>query len=194
MQNQKPLSLFRKISNSIFGIKKEKFLFGTMINRPDISWGPFIPEEIKAKILSLKSKTDASFTQEPAPLKLILDSDEEENKNVAMFLAANYQRDLYHVDLSKITSRYIGETEKNLEKIFQKAEEKNWILIFDEADALFGKRSEIKDAHDRYANIEVSYLLQKMEEFKGVIIIKCKSLKCLELQRSGHFKSLNNTQ
>jgi SpoVK/Ycf46/Vps4 family AAA+-type ATPase len=79
--------------------------------------------------------------------------------------------DLYKVDLSGVVSKYIGETEKNLSKIFKEAETSNAILFFDEADALFGKRTEVSDAHDRYANIETSYLLQKMEEYEGVVIL-----------------------
>ncbi len=80
-------------------------------------------------------------------------------------------REVYKVDLSLIVSKYIGETEKNLSKIFDQAEHKNWILFFDEADALFGKRSETKDAHDRYANQEVSFLLQRIESFDGIAIL-----------------------
>jgi ATP-dependent 26S proteasome regulatory subunit len=79
--------------------------------------------------------------------------------------------DLYKIDLSGVVSKYIGETEKNLDRIFRAAQSSNAILFFDEADALFGKRSEVKDAHDRYANIEVAYLLQKIEEFEGVVIL-----------------------
>ena len=78
---------------------------------------------------------------------------------------------LYKIDLSQIVSKYIGETEKNLGKIFQEARADNSILFFDEADALFGKRSDIKDAHDRFANIETGYLLQKMEEHDGIVIL-----------------------
>ncbi|MER2603708.1 MAG: ATP-binding protein, partial [Candidatus Competibacter phosphatis] len=78
---------------------------------------------------------------------------------------------LYKIDLSNVVSKYIGETEKNLERIFTAAQSTNAILFFDEADALFGKRSDVKDAHDRYANIEVGYLLQKMEEYEGVAIL-----------------------
>lgn len=74
------------------------------------------------------------------------------------------------IDLSKIVSKYIGETEKNLDRIFTAAANSNAILLFDEADALFGKRSEVQDAHDRYANIEVGYLLQKMEEYEGIAL------------------------
>ncbi len=80
-------------------------------------------------------------------------------------------REVYRVDLSMVISKYIGETEKNLGKIFDKAENKRWILFFDEADALFGKRTDIGDAHDRYANQEVSYLLQKVEDYNGVVIL-----------------------
>ena len=79
--------------------------------------------------------------------------------------------DLYKIDLSGVVSKYIGETEKNLNHIFAEAETANAILFFDEADALFGKRSEVKDAHDRYANIETAYLLQKMEEYSGAVIL-----------------------
>lgn len=79
--------------------------------------------------------------------------------------------DLYKIDLSQVVSKYIGETEKNLNRIFTEAQTSNAILFFDEADALFGKRSEVKDAHDRYANIEIGYLLQKMEEYDGIAIL-----------------------
>ncbi len=79
--------------------------------------------------------------------------------------------DLYKVDLSGVVSKYIGETEKNLAHLFEEAETSNAILFFDEADALFGKRTEVSDAHDRYANIETSYLLQKMEEHEGIVIL-----------------------
>jgi SpoVK/Ycf46/Vps4 family AAA+-type ATPase len=79
--------------------------------------------------------------------------------------------DLYKIDLSAVVSKYIGETEKNLNRIFTEAEHSNAILFFDEADALFGKRSEVKDAHDRYSNIEIAYLLQKMEEYDGITIL-----------------------
>jgi hypothetical protein len=79
--------------------------------------------------------------------------------------------DLYQIDLSRVVSKYIGETEKNLDRVFNAARGSNAVLFFDEADALFGKRSEVKDAHDRYANIEVGYLLQKMEEYEGIAIL-----------------------
>lgn len=89
----------------------------------------------------------------------------------ATLLGKQFQRDVYRIDLSQVVSKYIGETEKNLEKVFNKAENKNWILFFDEADALFGKRSSVQNAHDKYANQEVSYLLQRVEDFPGLIIL-----------------------
>ncbi|MCP5003942.1 MAG: ATP-binding protein [Planctomycetes bacterium] len=79
--------------------------------------------------------------------------------------------DVYRIDLSMVVSKYIGETEKNLANVFDQAENKNWILFFDEADALFGKRTQTSSSHDRYANQEVSYLLQRTEEFPGVVIL-----------------------
>jgi SpoVK/Ycf46/Vps4 family AAA+-type ATPase len=89
----------------------------------------------------------------------------------AEILANDLGLDLYKIDLSSVVSKYIGETEKNLEKIFNAAENANAILFFDEAEALFGKRSEVRDAHDRYANIEIAYLLQKMEQYEGLAIL-----------------------
>jgi len=89
----------------------------------------------------------------------------------ASLLGKTSARDVYRVDLSMIVSKYIGETEKNLSKLFDTAQHKNWILFFDEADALFGKRSNVQNAHDKYANQEVSYLLQRVEDFPGLIIL-----------------------
>ncbi len=89
----------------------------------------------------------------------------------AEVLANELDLDLYRIDLSTVVSKYIGDTEKNLRRVFDAAEESGAILLFDEADALFGKRSEVKDSHDRYANIEVSYLLQRMEAYRGLAIL-----------------------
>jgi hypothetical protein len=93
-------------------------------------------------------------------------------KTMAAEVLANELRlDLYRIDLSQVVSKYIGQTEKNLRRVFNAAEEGGAILLFDEADALFGKRSEVRDSHDRYANIEVSYLLQRMEAYRGLAIL-----------------------
>jgi vesicle-fusing ATPase len=89
----------------------------------------------------------------------------------AEIMANELHLDLYRIDLSQVVSKYIGETEKNLRRVFDAAETAGAVLLFDEADALFGKRSEVKDSHDRYANIEVSYLLQRMEAYRGLAIL-----------------------
>jgi SpoVK/Ycf46/Vps4 family AAA+-type ATPase len=89
----------------------------------------------------------------------------------ASIIATESGVDLYRIDLAGLVSKYIGETEKNLDRIFAAARSSNAILFFDEADALFGNRSEAHDAHDRYANIEVAYLLQKLEQHDGVVIL-----------------------
>ena len=86
-------------------------------------------------------------------------------------LAGDLGFDVYVIDLSTVVDKYIGETEKNLDRIFTEADRVNGVLLFDEADALFGKRSEVKDARDRYANVEVAYLLQRMERFDGLAIL-----------------------
>lgn len=97
--------------------------------------------------------------------------------------------DLYKIDLATVVSKYVGETEKNLDKIFQEAQDSNAILFFDEADAIFGKRSEVRDSHDRYANIEIAYLLQKMEEYQGIVILATNFRKNLDeaFARRMHF-------
>jgi hypothetical protein len=89
----------------------------------------------------------------------------------AGLMGKEFNKDVYRVDLSQIVSKYIGETEKNLSKIFDRAEHKDWILFFDEADALFGKRTNVQSSHDKYANQEVSFLLQRVEDFSGLLIL-----------------------
>ncbi|HST22179.1 MAG TPA: AAA family ATPase, partial [Blastocatellia bacterium] len=111
--------------------------------------------------ISLGKGTSALFAGPPGTGKTM----------AAEIIANELGLDLYKIDLSTVVSKYIGETEKNLSRIFHEAEQSNSILFFDEADALFGKRSEVKDSHDRYANIEINYLLQKMEEYEGIVIM-----------------------
>ena len=89
-------------------------------------------------------------------------------------MAKELRRDLYRVDLSAVVSKYIGETEKNLERLFAEAGAKDAILFVDEADALFGKRADVKDAHDRYSNLEVNYLLRRMEKYDGLVVLASK--------------------
>jgi len=111
--------------------------------------------------LALGRGVNALFTGQPGTGKTM----------AADILAGELELDLYKIDLSSVVSKYIGETEKNLARIFAEAETSNAVLFFDEADALFGKRTEVKDSHDRYANLEISYLLQKMDEYEGVVIL-----------------------
>jgi SpoVK/Ycf46/Vps4 family AAA+-type ATPase len=89
----------------------------------------------------------------------------------AEVLAASLDLDLYRIDLASVVSKYIGETEKNLKRVFDAADSSGAVLLFDEADAIFGKRSEVRDSHDRYANLEISYLLQRMETYRGLAIL-----------------------
>jgi AAA+ superfamily predicted ATPase len=86
-------------------------------------------------------------------------------------LGKEFKKDVYRIDLSQVVSKYIGETEKNMESVFKRAESKEWILFFDEADALFGKRTNVQSSHDKYANQEVSYLLQRVEDYSGLLIL-----------------------
>ncbi len=89
----------------------------------------------------------------------------------ATLIGKEFSREVYRIDLSQVVSKYIGETEKNLEKIFTQAENKNWILLFDEADALFGKRTQTKSSNDKYANQEIAYLLQRLEDYPSLAIL-----------------------
>src|SRR4030095_12722278 len=89
----------------------------------------------------------------------------------AEIVAGSLGLDRYRIDLSAVVSKYVGETEKNLERIFRAADQGDAVLLFDEADALFGKRSEVRDAHDGYANVEVAYLLQRLESYAGLAVL-----------------------
>ena len=108
----------------------------------------------------------------------------------ACLLGKSTGRDVYKVDLSLIVSKYIGETEKNLSRVFDQAQNRGWILFFDEADALFGKRGETRDAHDRYANQEVSFLLQRIETFDGIAILASNRRENLDQAFARRFKSI----
>src|SRR5271165_7471285 len=108
----------------------------------------------------------------------------------ACLLGKSTGRDVYKVDLSLVVSKYIGETEKNLARVFDQAQHKGWILFFDEADALFGKRTQTKDAHDRYANQEISYLLQRVETFDGIAILSSNLKENLDTAFTRRFESM----
>ena len=116
----------------------------------------------------------------PAERVLFVGGDRACRESSAQTLAAELHCELYRVDLSAVVSKYIGETEKNLRRLFDAAEDGGAILFFDEADALFGKRSGVKDSHDRYANIEMNYLLQRIEDFNGLVILATNSQETLD--------------
>ena len=103
-----------------------------------------------------------------------------ELRTLGVALAAEVDRDLYCVDLSRVVSKFIGETEKNLARVFAVAEATDAVLFFDEADALFGKRTTVKDSHDRYANQEVSYLLERIEAYPGLVVLTTNNRKNLD--------------
>ena len=117
----------------------------------------------------------ATELQKPLTLKnkriLFVGAPGTGKKTLASLIGEQLGTDVYRIDLSIVVSKYIGETEKNLELVFARAENKGWILFFDEADALFGKRTNVRDAHDRYANQEVAYLLQRIEKYNGIVIL-----------------------
>ena len=108
----------------------------------------------------------------------------------AAVLGQSTGREVYRIDLSMVVSKYIGETEKNLSRVFDEAEKKGWILFFDEADALFGKRTETSSANDRYANQEVSYLLQRIETYTAVTILATNLRSSIDEAFSRRFQSM----
>jgi hypothetical protein len=122
----------------------------------------------------LQSVVDGIGTSTPATA-LFLSGSPADSALAAEALAYEMGRDLVRIDLGVVVSRYIGETEKNLDRLLGAVDPRRSILFFDEADALFGKRSEVKDAHDRYANMEVGYLLQRLESFEGVAVFATSS-------------------
>jgi SpoVK/Ycf46/Vps4 family AAA+-type ATPase len=131
-----------------------------------------IAAHIRQRTLVYERWGFASKSQRGLGVSALFVGDSGTGKTMAAeVLAKELRLDLYRIDLSQVVSKYIGETEKNLKRVFDAAEDGGAILLFDEADALFGKRSEVKDSHDRYANIEISYLLQRMEAYRGLAIL-----------------------
>src|ERR1041385_611016 len=118
-------------------------------------------------------KTKNPRKQKILPLNRVLltGPDADAKWPAAKVIAKQLKLGPYRVNLSNVVSKYIGETEKNLDRVFSAAEKKNSLLFFDEADALFGKRTDVKNSHDRYANLDIAYLLQRIEEFSGSVIV-----------------------
>ena len=119
----------------------------------------------------LSGRTGKFASSPSGVLALFPGSSGTEKTMAAELIARELRTSLYRVNLNQVASKYIGETEKNLARVFEAAQKKDVVLLFNEADALFGKRSQVKDAHDRYANIETNYLLAKVEAYPGLVIL-----------------------
>lgn len=133
--------------------------------------GARLPSKLQADLVALCETYRRELPSERRGIMALFDGPARTGKTeAAEVLAGELGLDLYRIDLSSLVSKYIGETEKNLDRIFKQAEEAEAILFFDEADALFGKRSEVKDSHERYANMDVGYLLQRIKEYRGITI------------------------
>mgnify|MGYP001028445312 CR=1 FL=1 len=170
----------------------KEFAFAKFTKVPALVKAHTLPSNVHA-FWDKKAKQviPASHENHP-PLRLILNHrDHEINQHIPLLLSSKFKKSIYQIHLTQMIGKYIGETEKNIDQIFQQAEEKNWILFFDEADSLFGKRTEVKDAHDKYANQEISYLLQKIENSKGIILINCLNVNCTQNLAKYKFQALS---
>ncbi len=146
-----------------------------------------IPERIKIQVHELLIEKVGQQPGYHPSLHLMLNhTDATVNLQTAQWLAAQHQQNLYKVNLAGVVSNYIGETEKNLDKVFYKASNNNLVLLFDGADALFSKRTDVKDAHDKYANQEIAYLQKSIRSFKGTVLFNCVTQDCRQWQPS-HF-------
>ena len=138
-----------------------------------------VPASVKNQLYNFISQQKQTGYNAGGSHLLLTNADKKLSNGTSRWLAAQMQKDIYRIDLSALVSKYIEETEKNLDKVFRAAENKNLILFFDEADALFAKRTDVKDAHDRYANEQIAHLLQRIESFKGIVLLPCISDNCL---------------
>ena len=125
-------------------------------------------------------RDSSSIKRAPGTRILVVAETSAQRGRLARGVAAELNRELLRVDLSRIASKYIGETEKNLRTLFSSAAAKEGILFFDEADALFGRRTEVKDSHERYANLETSFLLERIERSPGVVVLATNSARKID--------------
>lgn len=191
MKGQKPIGLSQQFLKD--GINKQVVQpsYSNIIKIPLATSNSTVSREATKKLFALKDSTGLSLVENRMPVRLLLNETEDGiNENITLILSSLYKKEIYRIDLSQLANNYIGETEKKLDEIFQTAQQNDWILFFDEADAIFGKRTEVKDSHDRYANQKVNYLLQRIENYPGILLIKCLSPACLRLSRLYHFKTL----
>ena len=149
-----------------------------------------LPADILGQLQNIVSEISGA-TPSASATTLFLSGSSTSSALAAEAVAHTLGRSLLRVDLGAVTSQYIGETEKNLDHLLGTTDSGSWILFFDEADALFGKRTEIKDGHDRYANAQVSYLLQRLESFPGLVIVATASsidpIPCRLVRYAVHF-------
>lgn len=191
MKSQKPVGLPQQYLKDGLNKKMVEPSYSNIIEIPLAGQPSIISDEVTKKLFTLKDSAGLSLVENRAPLRLLLNGTHSDvSQNVPLVLSSLYKKNIYRIDLSQLAGQYIGETEKKLDDIFNRAEQKKWILFFDETDALFGKRTNVQDAHDKYANQEVSYLLQRIESYTGVLIIKCLSPECLQLSSRYNFKVL----
>lgn len=183
--------LLYKIYTLFFKPKKMQQHFEEVINTSAEHTRLQIPEHIKKTVYDLLNTKDEQQPGYNSPLHLILNhQDSKVNLQTAQWLAAQQQKDVYRVNLSCMASKYIGETEKNLDRIFYKAENNNFVLLFEEADALFGKRTDVKDAHDKYANLEIAYFKKSIRAFKGTVLFNCITQEYRQWQLSDFVKTV----
>ena len=142
-------------------------------SKPDLSLSPEQKDALRALALSLRAQTDTavSATRATSVTALFVASDRATAMKATAMLANELGQDVYRVDLGQVVSKYVGETEKNLSRVFDEAQRAGAVLFFDEADALFGALTDVKDAHDRYANLDISYVLERLEQYQGLAIL-----------------------
>ena len=155
---------------------------------PKATWGDLaLPQEVRRQLRAIAERVgrerERAGGRSPGLVALFSGPSGTGKTLAAEALAAAVGSDLLQVDLARLAETYIGETEKNLGRLFAAAEGAGVVLFFDEADALFGRRSEVRDSHDRYANIEVSYLLQRLETYRGLAILASNSAQALDPAR-----------
>lgn len=175
--------LLSKIYQRFFATKQPEPVYEEILKTSPEDARLTVPPHIKEMVHALLNSKEEQQPGYNYGLHLTLNhTDSKVNLQTARWLAAQQQRNIYRVKLSGMVSQYIGETEKNIDKIFYKAENNNLVLLFDEADALFGKRTTVKDAHDKYANLELSYLQKSIRAFKGTVLINCETTACRDWQ------------
>lgn len=138
------------------------------------NWDDILPRTLVQGLLAAVDMNSATTPATTSRGLILFSGVAKEDKTAAAALTGKHlEQEVYRVDINSIVSKYIGETEKNLEKVFSQASAKNWILFFDEADGLFGKRTDVKDSHDRFLNAETSLFLQKAQHHHGLVIVAC---------------------